>query len=249
MQATKKRKALWSAFALLAAFQLVIGCAATRGRHFSEPKKSGFLGDYSQLKDNPEFPLALVHIKPGVPWANFNSVQLESAGLWLNEQTKDISPEDQQHLTDILYGKIFEELGKVFTVTNQPGPNTLRLRVALTQAQGAKVAVRVVTTVVPQLRTATGLLGMASDTAATVGSATVEMEALDPVTNEQLAAVMSQRAGTKVIFAKRTYETWGDVEAACDRWASRTAWQLARLGVQRKPGVGMPEEPSESRSL
>ena len=250
MEAAKKWQALSSAVALLVASQLVIGCASTRGRHFQDPEKSGFLGDYSQLKEDPNYPKAeLIYIKPGAQWSQYTSVNLESAGLWVNDNTKNISPEDQKLLTDILYAKMSEELGKLFVLTNEPGPDTLRLRVAMTQAQGAKVPLRVVSTVVPQLRSSTMVLGMGTDTAFTVGSATVEMEALDSVTNERLGAGVDNRAGTKVIFAKRTFTTWGDVEAACDVWSTRTAWLLARLGVQRKPGVPMPEEPSESRSL
>ncbi len=249
MTTRTKLTGIRSLVTVLTASQLVIGCAATRGRHFTAPEQSGFLGDYSQIKENPEFPAAAVYVKPDVPWSQYNSIQLESAGLWLSDSTKNIGPEEQQHLTDVLYSKMSQDLGKVFTLTNQPDANTLRLRVALTQAQGSKVAMRVVSTVIPQLRTGTALLGLGSDTAYTVGSATVEMEILDAVTNERLAAGVDNRAGTKVLFAKRSYQTWGDVEAACDRWSSRAAWQLARLGVQRKPGVAMPEEPSESRSF
>ena len=249
MRTMSVRKGVLALVALVAASPMVTGCAATRGRHFQQPEQSGFLRDYSQLKKNPDYPAALVYIAPGVQWSRFNAIQLDSAGLWVNEGTKSISPEDQQRLTDTLYTKMSEDLGKVFTLTNQPGPSTLRLRVALTQAQGAKVPVRVVSTVVPQLRTASALLGLGTDTAATVGSATVEMEILDSVTNQRLAAGVDNRAGTKVLFAKRTFQTWGDVEAACDRWSSRIAWQLARAGVQRKPGAAMPEEPAESRSF
>lgn len=248
MRPTRNKARFTTVALLLVAPVLATGCAATRGRR-GEPEKSGFLGDYSQLKENPEYPAALVYVRPGVQWARYNSIQLDSAGLWLDENTKNLSPEDQQHLTDMLYSSMYRDLSAVFTMVNQPGPDTLRLRVALTQAQGAKVAVRVVTTVVPQLRTAGAIVGLGGDTATTVGSATVEMEILDSVTDDRLAAGVDDRAGTKVLFAKRTFQTWGDVEAACDRWSSRIAWQLARQGVQRKPGVAMPEEPSESRSF
>jgi hypothetical protein len=64
-----------------------------------------------------------------------------------------------------------------------------------------------------------------------------------------LAAAVDDRAGTKVLFAKRAYQTWGDVDAACQYWSKRVAWQLARQGVQRRAGVAMPDEPSESRSF
>ena len=178
----KHRGALTTLAVLLVAPLVMTGCAATRGRR-GEPEKSGFLGDYSQLKENPDYKAALVYIKPGVQWSRYNSIYVESAGLWANESTKNISPEDQQHLTDVLYSKMYQDLGLLFTLTEHPGPNTLVLRVALTQAQGAKVPLRVVTTVVPQLRTAGAIIGLAGDTATTVGSATVEMEVLDSVTH------------------------------------------------------------------
>jgi len=226
---------------------VVTGCTATRGRR-GTPEESGFLRDYSQLQKNPDYPAALVYVAPNVQWSRYNSVQLESVGLW-GSDTTNISPEDQQMLTDTLYKSLNDELSKYFTVTNQPGPNTIRLRVALTQAQGAKVALRTISTIVPQLRMAGALVGLGADTATTVGSATVEVEMLDPVTNQRLAAAVDDRAGTKVLFAKRAYSTWGDVGAACEYWSKRVAWQLARQGVQRKAGVGMPEEPTESRTI
>lgn len=226
----------------------VTGCTATRERR-GEPEESGFLRDYSQLQKNPDFPAALVYVKPGVQWARYDSVQLAAVGLWGNEEAEKLSAEDRQILTDALYTSLERELSKYFTLTSPPGPNTLRLRAALTQAQGAKVALRTITTVVPQLRITGALVGLSADTATTVGSATVEMEILDPITNQRLAAAVDDRAGTKVLFAKRAYQTWGDVGAACEYWAKRIAWQLARHGVQRKPGVAMPEEPSESRSF
>src|SRR5262249_51638352 len=123
-----------------------------------------------------------------------------------------------------------------------------RLRVALTQVQAAKPVVRTVTTVVPQMRTAGALVGLGADTATTVGSATVEVEVVD-ANDKRLAAAVDDRAGTKVLFAKRAYTTWGDVEAACGYWSDRISWQLARQGVQRKPGAPMPEEPKESRTI
>jgi len=206
------------------------------------------LRNYAQLQKNPDYPAAEVYIRSGTQWSRYNAIQIDSAGLWLNDNTS-VSPEDQQKLTDALYEALYTELSKYFVITSQPGANTLRLRVALTQAKGSRVGARTLTTIIPQLRLAGSLVGLAGDTATTVGSATVEMEVLDSVTNQRLAAAVDERAGTKVLFAKRAYSTWGDVEAACEYWSKRIAWQLARVGVQRKPGVAMPEEPSESRSI
>ena len=247
MQTSAKRVRNLIVAALVAAPLLAGGCTATRS--LGKPEESGFLKDYSQLAKVEGYPAAMVYIRPGVQWSRYNSVQLDSVTLWGDASTAGLSPEDQQMLSDGLYKNLYEDLSKYFTIVNQPGPNTLRLRVALTQAQGAKPVLRTVTTVVPQLRLLGSIVGLAANTAGTVGSATVEMEVLDSVTNERLAAGVDDRAGTKVLFAKRAYTTWGDVDAAFGYWSDRIAWQLARVGVQRKSGVPMPEEPKESRTI
>jgi len=235
--------------AAMLVFTVLVGdCTATRERR-GAPETSGFLGDYSQLQKNPDYPGALVYIKPGVTWSRYDAIQLKSAQLYLDESTRKLSAEDQERLTGMLYNTMSDELGKYFTLTNTPGPNVLALRIALTQAQGARVVARTVTTVIPQLRLLTTVMGLATDTAATVGSATVEMEALDSTTGERVGAAVDARAGTKALFAKRAYEQWGDVQAAMDYWSKRLTWQIARHGVKLKPGASMPEEPKESRSL
>lgn len=244
--ATKYVKAV-ALVGLIAVPLVITGCTPTRERR-GTPEESGFLGNYSDLQKNPDYPAALVYVRPGVQWSHYNAVEIDSVGLW-GDASNNISPEDQQMLTDTLYKALQEDLSKYFMIVPQAGPNTLRLRVALTQVQSAKPVLRTVTTVVPQLRVLGSIVGLAGDTAATVGSATVEMEVLDSVTNQRLAAGVDDRAGTKVLFAKRAYTSWGDVQAACSYWASRISWQLARHGMQRKPGVGMPEEPKESRTI
>ncbi len=236
-------------FALLTALVVTSGCAATRGRS-SVPEQSGFLGDYSQLRENKDYPAALVYVNPSAQWSRYNAIELDSVTLWASQADGDkMSGQEKQMLADTLFTELHEELDKYFVLARSPGPSTLRLRVALTQAAGANVPLRAVTTVVPQARLIGTVIGLGVDTAATVGSATVEMEVLDAITDRRLAAAVDQRAGTKVLLAKRAYTTWGDVEVACERWAKRVAWQFARAGVQRKPGAPMPEEPGEGRSL
>jgi hypothetical protein len=227
---------------------LVSGCAATRARR-GEPEVSSFLGDYSKLEPNPAIPAALSYVRPGVQWPRFNAIYLQSAGLYLTENTRQLSAEDQERLAGMLYNTLRDELDRYFVLAPGPGANTIALRVALTQAQGARVAARVVTTIVPQLRLLSTVGGLAADTAWMVGSATMEMEVLDSTTGERLAAAVDERAGTRVLFAGRGYTTWGDVQAAINYWSQLKAWQLARAGVQLRPGAAAPAEPQPERRL
>lgn len=224
------------------------GCAATRARR-EKPELSGFLGDYSQLEKREGFPAALVYIDPDAQWSRYDSIVLDSVTLWASKETADLTEEEKQMLTDTMFTKLHEQFGKYFVLRSQPGPSTLRVRAAITEAKGANVPLRTMTTVVPQARLLGGMVGLAADTASLVGNATVEAEVLDSVTQVRLAAVVDERAGTKVLFAKRAYTTWGDVEAACGYWAEAFAYRLGRFGVRRKPGAPELPEPSQQRTF
>jgi hypothetical protein len=152
--------------------------------------------------------------------------------LWVNEESKKIDAKDQKMLTDTLYKSMHEKLGEKFKIVNEAGPGVIQLRMALTEAKGARVAMNTVTTVVPQLRAVSTLAGLGTDTAALVGAASMEAEAKDAISGERLAAVVDSRAGTKGIT--RMLSKWADVEAICDHWGERTRDFFVAQGVQQK---------------
>ncbi len=213
-------------------------CAQTRARR-AEPEHAGFLGDYSQLEQREGIQYAEVYINPNANWVKYDSIQLDSVTLWTMEDRGTFTDEERQMLTDVLYSVLYNELSEQFRMAEGPGPRVLRLRSALTQARGANVPLRTMTTVVPQLRLLGKAVSLTADTALTVGTATVEAEVLDSVTNERLAAVVDERAGNQALISSRTFRTWGDFEAAAEFWARRAAFSLVRFGVRRKP---TPEE-------
>lgn len=223
-------------FAALALVIDLSGCAATRGRR-TPPPASGFLRDYSQLQPREGFDAQLVYVNPAADWSGYDAVLLDSVTLWADQETNRIAPEDRQMLADLLYRALHSELSKYFQVVDRPGAGAIRVRAALTQAQGAKVALRTVGTLVPQALVVSTVAGLATDTAATVGAAALEAEAADAITGERLAASVDSRAGTKALLTTRTFTKWGDVEAACEYWAQRAASFLVRSGVRTKPGA------------
>lgn len=137
----------------------------------------------------------------------------------------------------------------MFRLSDSAGVSTLRLRAALTQAKGANVPLRTMTTAIPQMRVLGTVASLGVDTTATVGSATIEVDMRDSITDQRVAAAVDQRVGTKVLLSTQSYKTWGDVEEAAEFWARRLAWGPARVGMTRKPGVPMPSKPSVDRAL
>ena len=228
----------WVAVALiaLASFALATaGCGIlkpTRGRHFQDAEHSGFLGDYSQLEPREGYQAQEIYINSKAVWKSYNAVYLQSVTMYVSDEAKKPSAEEQKMLTDMLYKSLHDKIAEKFTIADKPGPGVIKIRAALTEAKGARVALNTVSTVVPQARMAATVLGLGTDTAALVGAASLEAEANDSITSDRLAAVVDSRAGTKGVM--RMLSKWADVEAICDHWGERTRDFLVAQGVQQK---------------
>lgn len=210
---------------------VLASCATTRTvRSAVEP--SGFLGDYSQLRPGEGKEAQLVYLKPDVNWTQYKALILDSVTLWQDAETSQISAEDAQQLTDYFYAQLHEQLSQDYQIVEHPGPGVMRLRAAITEAKGAKVAGNAVTTVVPQLKLLTTAGGLATDTRGFVGEGAVEAEITDSVTGTRLAAAVDERAGTKAYRAG--LKEWSHVKRAFEYWAERLRERLAEL---RKGGA------------
>jgi Protein of unknown function (DUF3313) len=217
--------------AVIVGLTLGVGCAPLRQRR-EAVKPSGFLGDYSQLAKSDEYPAYLVYINPSANWSSYNAIMIDSVSLW--GSSEKLSPEDRQMIAGMMYNALYDTLSKNFAIVAAPGVNVLRLRAAITEARGSKVALNVVTSVVPQLRVLTTVGGMAADTATIVGEASGEIEVTDSVTGRRLAAGVDRQTGTKALLRANKFSKWGDVKEACERWAENLDKFLVKSGVQQK---------------
>ena len=217
--------------ALIALAFLASACATTRQTRSVEPQ--GFLGDYSLLQEGEGDQAQLRYVNEAAQWAQYDSIQLDMVTLWHDPETKDIDPEDAQRLTDRFYSALHEQLSGDYKMVDQPGPGVLRVRAAITEARGSKVVMNAVTTLVPQLRLLSTLGGFVTGAAIFVGKAGVEVDVRDAMTDERLAAAVSERVGTKTY--RGGFRKWSHVDRAFDTWAEGLRNFLAE---QRNPTEG-----------
>ena len=214
------------------AASLLLGLAVAACAPSRQPRgpvaESGFLRDYSQLQPGKEGQCKQVYINPNVNWRSYNAMMFESVTLWPGKDggLANLSPQDQQMLADRLYKAVYDAVSKDIQMVNSPGPGVMRGRVALTEAKPTNVPLNAVATVVPQLRTLSTIVGMAANTSLTVGSATIEADVTDSLTNQRLAACVDERIGQRSVQA---FGTWSQVQAAFDHWAQQFAQKLAQL--------------------
>jgi hypothetical protein len=203
------------------------GCAGTQQARSVE--RSGFLEDYSVLKEGKSDESLLIYRNPQAEWKKYTKVMLAPVTLWVGKdsQLEGVSPEDRQRMADLFYAKLYEALKTDYEMVKSAGPDVMQIQTAITEAETSNPVLDTVSSIVPQLRVLTGVKGVATGVSGFTGSASVEMKVLDSVDKTLLAAAVDRRGGTKNIMG--VTNSWNDVEEAFRYWAEKVRWRACLL--------------------
>ena len=212
---------------LIVLLMLAVGCAANK------PPRTGFLGEYANnLQPGPEGGAKLVWLKPGVDFDRYKKVMVDYVVFALAEDSasKIIDGNEMKVLGDAASLALVKAVGKKFPVVSEPGPDVVRVRIAIVDLKQSSPVTSGITSVIP--------LGMGislvkkGTTGAWSGSGMTQVAALFFyfLTNEVIVAGYDEySAGFTERFTK-----WGSVEDAFTYWDERG---LKALEVMRASNV------------
>jgi hypothetical protein len=190
---------------------------------------SGFLDDYSLLREGGPNEVRLVHRDPAADWSAYDRVLLEPVTLWRSGR-KSLDPvpeEDLLRLVGDFRDAVRGRLGEGFELVDEPGPGVMRIRLGITEAKASEPVLDVLTA--PR---GTGRPHPAGDgalhpeTRRFLAAAVIEGEIRDAQTNALLAEGVDWRRSDAPAF-----ETWAEVGRALGFWADRVCGRLeARTG-------------------
>ena len=210
---------------------IIAGCASTYQARSVET--SGFLDDYTMLKEGTWSQPLLIYINPDANklCKKYTKVLLEPVSIWVKDESslEDVSEEDRQMLTDYLFDSLKEALDKDYEIVNRAGPGVFRVRAALTEAEGSWVVLDTITSIVPMALGVSTLKQLAFGTASFVADASIELELEDSMSQMTLAAMVDRRAGGK--GWSRKFNKWGKVEIAFDFWAEKVQKGLEKCSA------------------
>jgi hypothetical protein len=224
---------------------LLAGCSQTaapeptiiqraQGETVAPPAPSGFLGsDYSLMKPPAEGSgqkAMLVYTDMNANFTSYNKIMIAPVTFWADDNSK-VSAADQQALCNYAFSTFTKDLGKNFTIVDQPGPGVLKLSIALTDATSATPGLRSISVVIPQARVLSAIKMAATGTYAFVGSAQGAAKLNDSVSGQLLAAWADKRVGGTSVTNIDVFQ-WGDAENAINYWANGLDERLVTLGVQ-----------------
>lgn len=218
-----KRQVITRMLAVLT-FAVIAGCAASG---MKDVRQSGFLGDYSMLKPGADDQVAMVYIKPNVDVKAYNKIMFERVRVVLSAEAenKAVDPALLSEMTDYYQNALFNAVKNDYQIVDKPGPDVLRVRVAITELKPSNPMANTMSTIVPVGIVVAGATKAVSDENLGTGEAGTEFEVLDSTTGERLAAGVDRRQGGKGVFRGK----WEDTKDAFDYWAQRFSKRLSEM--------------------
>jgi hypothetical protein len=214
----------------------LIGCTPTHQARSA--KTAGFLGDYSMLREGGSGEALLVYIDKEADFATYGKVLIEPVKVYTAKDGKlaKLPKKDVQKILDYLDATIREQLKKDYTLTDQPGADVMRLRVAVTEAESSSVVLDTVSSVIPVGIALSTLKRAAFGSHLSVGRAGVEAELQDSVSGKRLLAAVDRQVGRKYTAKFDKFEKWHAVQSAFDHWAIQLKERLTELRTDSVKG-------------
>ena len=210
--------------------------AQAKGK-FGDYTPSGFLSSYDKLVVNDKLEGSYIYRYPGKDAAKYNRIIIDPIQIHFTKDadgkpTREMDPDDLKALTDYFREALVKAFGDEYPVVDKPGPDVIRLRIAITNLVANKPIASVVTLAVPFLWLAdagTGVVEGETGSTMFVGEASIEMEVMDSESNKQLAAFIETKVAKKYNWTEgveegvtdylRAYTTWAYTKEAMNKWA------------------------------
>lgn len=231
-QREEMMKRVFRFFKIAAILTAAIGLAGCAASGMKNVEHSGFLKDYGQLQSGGDDRAALTYFKPGVDFKPYTKLMFERVVVFLNptSESREIDPTILKELIDFYQNALLEAVKDGYEVVDQPGPDVLWVRVAITDVVPSNPTANTLSSIIPIGMVVAGATKAASDANLGTGEAATEMEVLDSMTKERLAAAVDRRQGGKSAFRGK----WVDTKQAFEYWAKRFRERLDELrGLQK----------------
>ena len=135
--------------------------------------------------------------------------------------------ENYQKLANNAFVYLKKELGKNYAIVKEPKPGTLRVQMAIIDADSSKPVRNTLSTIVPVGMVLSLAKYTVTGKQTGVGEITMEMKIADAVTGELLGAALDRRVGGKEL--RYLWSSWRNANDALQYWAKRLSFVLCNM--------------------
>jgi len=210
----KKKRYMTTGLFIALSCCVLSGCAST-----STVGRSGFLKEYPTFQPGASDGVDLVYVKPGTDLKKYNKVMLDKVQFFIKKDAdyKGIEATELTELTNTFHQAIIDALGTAYPLVDQPGPDVLHVRLAVSDIEPSNPALSGLTTVLPVGLAVSAVKKGASGSHTGVGGASMEAEFVDSISGERLGAAIDTFNGSKLSGLSK----YGATKEAFEFWAKR----------------------------
>lgn len=212
---------------LVATAIALAGCAGGGSQGGPQVNNSGFLSDYSKLRPVDGVDGTYRYIDNSTNFRSYTKLMIDPVQIVLtpDPEYKGMQPDAMKRMTDAFRMEFVGAVASGYQVVNQPGPDVLRIRLAITGVQPASPALGV-TDFIP-IKAVFNVARDAAGAAPKVAEMSAEFEALDPNGRVVASAVSTRKSDKNLSQGERI--TWADMQAITASWAKGLRTNLDRL--------------------
>ncbi len=166
------------------------------------------------------------YVKPDVNWKQYTKVMIDPVMIAKDGELDQKEMANYQTLANNAYVYMTQALEKQYQVVQTPEPGTMRIKVAIIDADSSKPVRNVLSSVMPIGIGLSLVKYAATGKPSGVGEITGEIRITDAGTGDLLAAALDRRVGGKSM--KGIWDTWYNADSALKYWAERTAYVLCK---------------------
>jgi len=219
-------KKITTAFTLLSIVVLTMllsGCVASQQARKVEVQQA-VLVNPSILQKGAEGEALYRYVKPGVDIKQYTKIMIDPV---LIAKDGELDPKDQenyQKLANNAYVYLTKDLEKDYQIVQAAEPGTMRIQLAIVDADSSKPVRNLMSTVMPIGMGLSLIKYGATGKASGVGEITGEIKVTDAMNGDLLFAAVDRRVGGKEV--KGIWDTWYNADSALQYWAKRVAFVL-----------------------
>jgi hypothetical protein len=189
-------------------FFVMAGCATQKASY------SGFLKEYPTFEPGKEG-VDERYVKKGFDFSKYNKVMMDEVVFYFKSDAdyKGIQPSEINDLNEEFNNAFIDVLSDSYPLTDTPGPDVMRIRVAITDLEPSSPVAGTMSTVIPVGLAFSLIKKGTTGEYAGIGSASMEAEFLDSMSNDRIAAVIDRVLGGKfdvgkLSAAKSAFKFW-----------------------------------------
>jgi len=168
------------------------------------------------------------YVNPAVDLNNYKKILIAPVQIRKDGQLDKEEMENFQNLANNAFVLLSQELSKDYQIVTEAEAGTMRLQVAITDADSSAPVRNTLSTILPIGMAVSVVKLAATGKQSAVGEITAEFKITDAVTGELIGAALDRRVGGKNITT--LWSGWNDANKGMSYWAQQTRFALC---VQR----------------